>query len=333
MLKRYTFWFSAAIMFQLLTGLIHSISLLVNPVPESDVERQMLELMTTHKMNMGPGFTPTFYNLFTALSSCFTFLCIFAALINGYLLFKHTEPSIMKGIIGRFFMQFALTVVFSVGVSLLVSLTLTPMLSSIFLKPGHAGAARKGTTFTRVSDALERWYKKIEKGYRPILAFALDHRGAVLIGSLVVFVLSMYMVRFIGKEFVPPEDQAQFIVRLESPIDYSFGQAEHMFMQAEKVVRDRPEVVGAFFAHGLGQGGSGQVNKATIFTRLVPRDRRDKKQHEIMAELRKSLNTIPGIKATTEMVSMLGGASGRCPSSTSSAAPTWEVSRRTPARS
>lgn len=96
-------------------------------------------------------------------------------------------------------------------------------------------------------------------------------------------------------------------MRLESPIDYSFGQAEHMFMQAEKVVRDRPEVVGAFFAHGLGQGGSGQVNKATIFTRLVPRDRRDKKQHEIMAELRKSLNTIPGIKATTEMVSMLGG--------------------------
>lgn len=100
MLKRYTFWFSAAILFQLLTGLIHSISLFLNPVPESDVERQMLELMTTHKMNMGTGFTPTFYNLFTALSSCFTFLCIFAALINGYLLFKHTEPTIMKGIIG-----------------------------------------------------------------------------------------------------------------------------------------------------------------------------------------------------------------------------------------
>lgn len=100
MLKRYTFWFSAAILFQLLTGLIHAISLFVNPVPESEVERQMLDLMTTHKMNMGTGFTPTFYNLFTALSSCFTFLCIFAALINGYLLFKHTEPSIMKGIIG-----------------------------------------------------------------------------------------------------------------------------------------------------------------------------------------------------------------------------------------
>ena len=100
MLKRYTFWFSAAILFQLLTGLVHAVSFFVTPVPGSDVERQMLDLMTTYRMDMGAGFTPTFYNLFTALSSCFTFLCIFAGLVNGYLLFKHTEPNVMKGIIG-----------------------------------------------------------------------------------------------------------------------------------------------------------------------------------------------------------------------------------------
>lgn len=100
MLRRYTFWFSAAILFQLLTGLIHAISLFVSPTADNEVERQMLELLTTYKMNAGYGFTPTFYNLFTALSSCFTFLCVFAALVNGYLLFKHTEPTIMKGIIG-----------------------------------------------------------------------------------------------------------------------------------------------------------------------------------------------------------------------------------------
>ncbi len=213
----------------------------------------------------------------------------------------------MKGIIGRFFMQFALTVVFSVGVSLLVSLTLTPMLSSIFLKPRHQHEAGATGILKRLGDVLERWYRKIEAAYRPILAFSLDHRSFVLIGSLVIFVFSMYMVRHIGKEFVPPEDQAQFIVRLEAPIDYSFDQARAMFMQAEKIVRDRPEVVGAFFAQGMGQGGSGQVNKAIVFTRLVPRNQRELKQHEIMAELRTSLNVIPGIKATTEMVSMLGG--------------------------
>ncbi len=100
MLKRYTFWFSAAIIFQLLTGLFHAISLFVSPEPTNDTERQLLELMTTYKMNAGAGFTPTFYNLMTALSSCFTFLCLFAALINGYLLFKHTEPGVMRGIIG-----------------------------------------------------------------------------------------------------------------------------------------------------------------------------------------------------------------------------------------
>jgi HAE1 family hydrophobic/amphiphilic exporter-1 len=215
----------------------------------------------------------------------------------------------MKGIIGRFFMQFALTVVFAVGVSLLVSLTLTPMLSSIFLtpkNPASADAESKGI-FHRMGNALERWYKKVEAAYRPVLRYSLDHRGLVLIGTLILFIFSMYMIRFIGKEFLPPEDQAQFLVRLEAPIDYSMQQADAMFKQAEEYVRKRPEVVGAFYAQGLGQGGSGQVNKAVIFTRLVPRNRRDKTQHEIMAEVRKEMGKIPGLKGTTEMVSMLGG--------------------------
>jgi len=70
MLKRYTFWFSAAVIFQFLTGIIHSLSLFIAPSPENEAERQMFDLMTTHKLNMGGGFHPTFFNLFTALSSC-----------------------------------------------------------------------------------------------------------------------------------------------------------------------------------------------------------------------------------------------------------------------
>ncbi len=99
MLKRYTFWFSAAVIFQFITGLIHSFSLFIKPQAGNETESQMLNLMTNYKMDMGAGFHPTFFNLFTALSSCLTFLCIFAALINGYLLWKHSEPSVMKGII------------------------------------------------------------------------------------------------------------------------------------------------------------------------------------------------------------------------------------------
>lgn len=215
----------------------------------------------------------------------------------------------MKGIIGRFFLQFALTVVFAVGVSLLVSLTLTPMLSSVFLKPHVSSGKPPGRTglYRRVSETLERWYKRVESAYRPVLAFSLNHRGAVLLATLALFVVSMYMIRFIGKEFVPPEDQSQFIVRMEAPVDYSFTQAESLFKRAEKIVRARPEVMGAFYAQGLGQGGTGQVNKGVIFVRLVPRNQREKRQHDIMAELRRQLGSIAGLKATTEMVSMLGG--------------------------
>ena len=100
MLKRYTFWFTAAVIFQFLTAAIHALSLFIPPSSQNDTERQMLELITTYKMDMGAGFQPTFYNLFTALSSSFTFLCLFAALTNGYLLWKHTKASVMKGIIG-----------------------------------------------------------------------------------------------------------------------------------------------------------------------------------------------------------------------------------------
>jgi len=215
----------------------------------------------------------------------------------------------MKGIIGRFFLQFALTVVFSVLVSLLVSLTLTPMLSSIFLltHEEHLRREKKSPFWSRLGNMLEGVHERIVAGYRPILRFSLDHRGAVLIGALVLFALSMYLVKFIGKEFKPSEDQSQFVVRMESPVDYSLEKAGDLFSQAEAIVRARPEVRGAFFAQGMGQGGTGQINKGVIFTRLLPRAERENTQQEIMAELRKKLGVIPGLKTTIEEVSMIGG--------------------------
>ena len=99
MLKRYTFWLKTAVIFQVLTGLIHSVSLFLTPTANDAAEAQMLNLMMTYKMDDGGLFHPTFMNLFIALSSCFTFLCLFAAMTNAYLLFKKAEPNVMKGII------------------------------------------------------------------------------------------------------------------------------------------------------------------------------------------------------------------------------------------
>jgi len=211
----------------------------------------------------------------------------------------------MKGIIGRFFMQFALVVVFSVAVSLFVSLTLTPMLSSIFLKPK---TEKGGPAFLRAAgDIFERGYKKVEEAYKPVLKFSIDHRGAAIVSAIILFALSMFITRFIGKEFVPQEDQSQFVIRLEAPVDYSLAKANELFTRIDSLVRKEREVKTTFFVQGMGQGGAGQINKAVIFVRLIPKVERKRSQMEIMKDLRQQMKGFAGLKGTAEDVSFLGG--------------------------
>jgi len=222
----------------------------------------------------------------------------------------------MKGIIGRFFLQFALTVVFSVLVSLLVSFTLTPMLASIFLKSiarrlGNAGteAAAAIGPMARLAGLFEKGYSGIERSYRPLLAFSLRHRGAMLTGALILFAGSIYLTKFIGKEFIPPEDQGQFIVRLEAPIDYSVDKADEFFQPAEKILREMPEITAVYYRQGPG----GAVNRAFIMIRLVPKSERKKSQEELKKEIRDKLRKFPGLKVSAENLSLIGGGQRQVP--------------------
>jgi len=99
MLKRYTFWLWTAVVFMLLTGVVHSIGLFINPVPQNEVERQLIDLMNTYKNDFGAGFHPTMGNLFMALSSCFSLLCLLGGLTNAYLLKKKVDAAVMKGFV------------------------------------------------------------------------------------------------------------------------------------------------------------------------------------------------------------------------------------------
>ena len=218
----------------------------------------------------------------------------------------------MKGIIGRFFMSFAFTVVFSVMVSLLVSFTLTPLLASLMLKMHKKNqeapmGGRIRTFFNRFGDKLEKYYKITENWYREVLVFGLRFRKSVLIGALIIFILSMYMTKFMGKEFVPPEDQSNFLVRLEAPIDYSVEKTDQLFRQAEEIVRKTPEVRTVMFALGLGPGGAGQANKGIMMAGMLKKDERKRSQEEVKAEVRRKINQIPGIKGTAEDISLIGG--------------------------
>jgi HAE1 family hydrophobic/amphiphilic exporter-1 len=218
----------------------------------------------------------------------------------------------MKGIIGRFFWQFALTVVFSVMVSMLVSFTLTPMMASILLKQkkkseSTAGAPSRFSVLSGIGNALERTYKRTENLYRRVLVFSLDYRKTVLVMAFIIFVLSLYITKFMGKEFVPAEDQGQFIVRMEAPMDYSIDKADALFRQGESIVKSIPEANRFFYLQGFGAGGAGQINRAIIFTGLKNKAERKRSQEQLKAEIRQKLNQIPGLKATAEDVSLIGG--------------------------
>ena len=217
----------------------------------------------------------------------------------------------MKGIIGRFFWQFALTVVFSVMVSMLVSFTLTPMLASILLKRKKSETAAivpsRFSFLSGIGNGLEKVYKKTEAAYRHILGFSLGYRKTVLVLALFIFAFSLYITKFIGKEFTPDEDQGQFIIRMEGPIDYSIDKGDVLFKQAETIVQSFPEANRVFYLQGFGAGGTGQINKAIIFLGLKKKAERKKSQEQLKAEIRQKLNRIPGLKATAEDVSLIGG--------------------------
>ncbi len=205
----------------------------------------------------------------------------------------------MKGIVGLFFLQFALTVVFSVLVSLFVSFTLTPMMASRYLKSG--GVTNKNLKLFLL---LENWYKLLEEYYRRLLALALRHRAIVIISAISIFIISILITGFLGKEFVPQEDQSRFMVRLKAPIDYSVDEVDRLFRKAEEIILSTPEVKTCFYAQGLTLG---QINRGLMFIALKPKSERQRTQHEIMADVRKKFREIPGLEGTAEDISLIGG--------------------------
>ena len=100
MLKRYTFWLWLAVVFLFLSGAFHSVGLFIKPSGANDAERQMIDLMVNHQMDMGAGFHRSMWNLFLALSSCYTFLCILGGLTLAFLLKKKAPVNILKGVAG-----------------------------------------------------------------------------------------------------------------------------------------------------------------------------------------------------------------------------------------
>lgn len=132
MFKRYTLWLWIAIVLMLLNAAIHSVTLFIQPAPQNETERQLVQLMTSYRNDFGAGFHPTPQNLFTALSSCFSLLYLLGGLLNAYLIKKRVGAEIMRGVIAIDLLVFGISFIVMAFFTFLAPIVLTG-LTALFL--------------------------------------------------------------------------------------------------------------------------------------------------------------------------------------------------------
>jgi hydrophobic/amphiphilic exporter-1 (mainly G- bacteria), HAE1 family len=208
----------------------------------------------------------------------------------------------MDGMLGQFFYEFGLTVAFAVLLSLFVSFTLTPMLSSRFLSASHGQP--KG-----VSALIERFLVGMERGYRRIVRWALGHR-AVTIGAAVATLLATFaLVPRLGFEFTPPQDTGQFSVKMELPPGTSLAETDARVEQMAAKLRAIAGVRGTFST--VGGGAQEKVNTADILVTLIPREERAFDQTAAMARARALLIGEPNAIVAVEPLQSISMGGGR----------------------
>lgn len=239
-----------------------------------------------------------------AVEIFFAALAATAAIIAIFL-----PVAFMKGLIGRYFYQFGVTISVAVAISLLEAITLTPMRCSKFLSTGE-----RTTLFGR---AVEGAFRACEQGYRAIIPYLLKHRWLVIVGSIVLFASSLFIISYLRKEFVPSQDQGSLMVRVKGPEGSSLNYTDTRMKQMEEIIAGQPEVLRYFSAVG---GFSGDVSGGMIFVTLhdfKKRGLRDGKkraltQSEFAEILRGQLKEVKGIRAfvTESMGGPIGGGGG-----------------------
>jgi multidrug efflux pump len=206
----------------------------------------------------------------------------------------------MKGIIGKFFFQFGVTISVAVLLSLLEALTLTPMRCSRFLEVEHRG---------RLGRTMDSLFRRLSDLYLRALGPALRHRGPLLVGSLAVFLLSLGTIRLLRQEFIPSQDMSRFTIRFQTPVGTSLDATDRYFRRIESFLMTRPEVL--LFA---GSVGGNDVNTGQAYVNLKPpRERpvdpaRGKRlsQLEMMDVVRQYAVTVPGGRVSLQDISQTG---------------------------
>jgi hydrophobe/amphiphile efflux-1 (HAE1) family protein len=202
----------------------------------------------------------------------------------------------MSGIVGRFFYSFGMTVAFAIAVSLFVAFTLTPMLSSRFLK--QRTEFQKTTIYKR----LQGWsnaFKYVEQNwYRPALRWCLSHRFLTVAVAVMAFLGSLAMVPIIGTEFMPQTDEGMFYISFEGLLGNKLQTTVERIEPVEKLLLKYPEVVSVLTTIG---SGANPVNRGGIAVKMVDQSERDLSAGSMVKIVRERLKDVPGFFFTVSM--------------------------------
>ncbi|MDD3643306.1 MAG: efflux RND transporter permease subunit, partial [Candidatus Krumholzibacteria bacterium] len=215
-------------------------------------------------------------------------VAVLASTLTNIVVF--TPIAFMSGIIGRFFIQFGVTVVFATIISLVVSFTMVPMLAARVLRPKGAGGRPAGHWWVRATTAWDRFYDDLAGRYRSALAFMIDRRWIPISISVVMFIFAIVLFAFVGGEFMPVIDQDMAVITMRLPAGTSLERTQEVAARIEEKMRGRPEVTGVITKIGGGQRG---VEEAQIIVRLVKGSERGIRITEFMNEIRRDLADLP----------------------------------------
>jgi multidrug efflux pump len=213
---------------------------------------------------------------FTVLSMSLSLIAVFIPLL------------FMGGLVGRLFREFAVTLSIAVAISLVVSLTITPMLCARFLRradrvaPSGARDARPATVWRRLSASSERAFERLRAGYDRTLGWALAHTGITLAVLLLTILVNAYLVAVVPKGFFPQQDNGLMTGTIQASQGSSFQAARRILDDVVGRLRQDPAIDSVVAVVGT----SATSNQARLFISLKPRAERTASAEQVIARLR-----------------------------------------------
>ena len=224
----------------------------------------------------------------------------------------------MQGIVGKFMSSFGLTASFAVAVSLLVSFTLTPMLAARLIRPrkpieheDELNVDKEEAQHRHIGDDeatshYRGWFRHVDGVYTWLLRFSMGHRWVIVTLCILVFLAIIPLFMFVGKNFLPVDDQSQFELSVRAPEGYSLSATSQLLERIASDVRKMEGVTDTLVTVGGGQ--QQVVNAGSIYVKLTDIDDRPKSQEAMMADARELLkNYPPELRTAVQQVAAFSG--------------------------